>query len=70
MEGDAIGNRFLYGDHLLTMDEVVSELGLPSIMPSESRRRRYLLYGKVWSPKAKFDGDFKVPTLFSWPFEK
>ncbi len=45
----------------LTMDEVVSELELPSTMPSESGPRRYLFYGKVWSPKAKFQVDFKVP---------
>jgi hypothetical protein len=44
----------------LTMDEVVSELELPSTMPSESGPRRYLFYGKVWSPKAKFQVDFKV----------
>jgi hypothetical protein len=45
----------------LTMDEVVSELELLSTMPSESRPRRYLFYGKVWSPKAKFQVDFNVP---------
>ncbi len=42
-KGDAIVNQFLYDDRLLTMDELVSELGLPSAMPSESRRRMYLL---------------------------
>jgi hypothetical protein len=60
LEGNAITNRLPYGDRLLTMDEVVSELGLPSTMPSDSRRRRYF-FGKVWSPKAKFDVNFKVP---------
>jgi hypothetical protein len=33
LEGNAVMNRFAYGDHLLTMDEVVSELGLLSTMP-------------------------------------
>jgi hypothetical protein len=61
MEGNAIMNRFPYGDCLLTIHELVSELGLPSTMPSESCRRIYLFYGKVWSPKAKFHVDFKVP---------
>jgi hypothetical protein len=37
LEGNAIMNRFPYGDRLLTMDEVFSELGLPSTMPSDSR---------------------------------
>jgi hypothetical protein len=48
-------------DCLLTMNEVISELGWPSIMPSESRRCIYLFHGKMWSPKAKFDVDVKVP---------
>jgi hypothetical protein len=61
IEGDAIVNRFPYGNRRFTTDEVVSELGLLSTMPSESCRRRFLFYGKVWSPKAKFDADFKVP---------
>jgi hypothetical protein len=63
MEGSAIVNRFPYDDYLLTMDEVVSELELPSTMPLESRWRIYLFYGKVWSPKAKFQVDFKVPQV-------
>ena len=61
IEGDAIMNRFPYGDRLLTMNEVVSELDLPSTMPSESRWRRYKFYGKVWSPKAKVDVEFNIP---------
>ena len=61
MEEKAIVTRLPYGDRLLTMDELVSELDLPSTMPSESRRRRYLFYEKVWSPKAQFQVDFKVP---------
>jgi hypothetical protein len=64
-EGDAIVNWFPYGDGLLTMDEVVSELGLPSFVPSETHRCRYLFYGKVWCPKAKCDVDFKVPLLLA-----
>jgi hypothetical protein len=58
-EGSEIENRFLYGDRLLTMDEVVSEPEPPSTMPSESRWRRYLFYEKVWSPKAKFQSLFQ-----------
>jgi hypothetical protein len=42
MEKKAIVTRFPYGDRLLTMDEVVSELELPSTMPLKSRRRRYI----------------------------
>ncbi len=61
MEEKAIVTRLPYGDRLLTMDELVSELDLPSTMPSESRRHRYLFYEKVWSPKAQFQVDFKVP---------
>jgi hypothetical protein len=30
-------------------------------MPSESPKRKYLFYGKVWCPEAKFDVHFKVP---------
>jgi hypothetical protein len=58
VEGDAIVNRFPYGDRLVTMEELVAELGLPTIMPSESRRRQYEFYGKVWYPKVKFDVEF------------
>jgi hypothetical protein len=61
VEGDAIVNRFPYGDSLLTMEELVSELGLPSVMPTESRMRKYRFYGKVWWPKVKFDVDFTMP---------
>jgi hypothetical protein len=61
LERSAIVNRFPYDDRLLTMDEVVSEVELPTTMPTEACRRRYLFYGKVWSPKAKFQVDFKVP---------
>jgi hypothetical protein len=67
LEGNAIMNRFPHGDRLLTMDEVVSELGLPSTMPSDSRRRRYPFLGKVWSPKAKFHVNFKVRQVVPLP---
>jgi hypothetical protein len=40
MEEKAIVTRLLYGDRLLTMDELVSEPELPSTMPLESRQRR------------------------------
>jgi hypothetical protein len=46
LEEHAIMNRFPYGDRLLTMDEVVSELGLPSTIPSDCRQRRYLFLEK------------------------
>jgi hypothetical protein len=42
MEEKAIVTRCPSGDRLLTMDEVVSELELPSTMPLKSRRRRYI----------------------------
>jgi hypothetical protein len=61
VDGDAILNRFPFGDRLLTMDELVAELGLPSVMPTESRMRKYRFYGKVWSPKVKFDVEFTFP---------
>jgi hypothetical protein len=61
VEGDAIVNRFPYGDDLLTMEEFVSELGLPVVMPSESKMRKYQFYGKVWCPKVKFDVEFSLP---------
>ena len=61
MEGDAIIKRFPHGDRLLTMDDFVSELGLPSNMPSETRRRRYQFSRQVWFPKVKFAVDFNLP---------
>jgi hypothetical protein len=61
VEGDAIVNRSPYGDSLLTMEDLVSKLGLPSVMTTKSRMRKYRFYGKVWSPKVKFDVEFTVP---------
>jgi hypothetical protein len=61
VDGDAILNRFPFGDRLLTMEELVDKLGLPSVMPTESRMRKYQFYGKVWSPKVKFDVEFTFP---------
>jgi hypothetical protein len=49
---------------MLTMEELVDELGLPSVMPTESRMRQYRFYGKVWSPKVKFDVEFTLPPPF------
>jgi hypothetical protein len=60
-EGSAIVNRFAYGDRLLTVAEFISELGLPSSMPTESRRRRYEFSRKVWMPKVKFAVEFNIP---------
>ena len=61
VEGDSILNRFPFNDRLMTMEELVAELGLPSVMPTESRMRKYRFYAKVWSPKVKFDLEFTVP---------
>jgi hypothetical protein len=60
VEGKAIVYRFPYSDCLLTMEEVICELGLSSTMPLESPWCIYLFYGKVWSPKMKFQVDSKV----------
>jgi hypothetical protein len=61
VEGDSILNRFPFDDRLMTMEELVAELGLPSVMPTESRMRKYRFYAKVWSPKVKFDLEFTLP---------
>ena len=61
-EGDAIINRFPYGDELLTMEEIVSAIGFTSVMPSQKRRSNFIFYGKVWHPTVKFEVDFHVPT--------
>jgi hypothetical protein len=61
VEGDAIINRFPYGNALLTMEELVDELGLPCVMPSEPRMRKYQFYEKIWFPKVKFDVEFSIP---------
>jgi hypothetical protein len=61
VDGDVILNWFPFGDHLLTMEELVAELGLPSVMPAESRMQNYQLYGKVWRSKVKFDVEFTFP---------
>jgi hypothetical protein len=60
-KGNAIANQFPYDDCLLTMDELVFKLGLPSLMPLESCRHIYLFYGKLWCPKVKFEVELKVP---------
>ena len=64
-EGAAIINRFPCGDQLLTMEEVVSLLGFPSVMPSESRRRKFEFYDKVWNPRVMFEVEFNVPATAS-----
>jgi hypothetical protein len=43
------------------MDEVVFELGFPSVTPSESRMRKFQFHAKVWNPKVKFAVDFYIP---------
>jgi hypothetical protein len=60
-EGNAIVNRIPYGDRLLTIAEFISELGLPSSMPTESQRRSYTFSRKVWTPNVKFAVDFNLP---------
>jgi hypothetical protein len=40
---------------------LVSELGMPNVMPTESGMRKYCFHGKVWSPKVKFDVEFTFP---------
>ena len=62
VDGESILNRFPFGDCLLTMQELVLELGLPSVMPSESRMRKYRFYEKVWSPKVQFGVEFTFPS--------
>jgi hypothetical protein len=57
-EGNGIVNCVPYGDLLLA---VVSELGLPSSIPTESQRHRYTFSQKVWLPKAKFAVKFNLP---------
>jgi hypothetical protein len=60
-EGNAIVNRIPYGDRLLTVAEFISELGLPSSMPTESRRGSYTFSRKVWLPNVKFAVEFNLP---------
>ena len=40
VDGQAIMNRFPFGDRLLRMEELVAELVLPNVMPTESRMRK------------------------------
>jgi hypothetical protein len=61
VDGDLILNRFPFGDRMLTMEELVSELGMPNVMPTESGMQKYCFQGKVWSPKVKFDVEFTFP---------
>jgi hypothetical protein len=61
VDGQAIMNRFPFGDRLLTMEELVAELGLPNVMPTESRMRKYCFYEKVWHPTVTFDVEFSFP---------
>jgi hypothetical protein len=63
VEGDAIINRFLYCNQLLTMAELISELQLNSTIPTESRRRKYRIPRKVWCRKVKFDVEFNIPVV-------
>jgi hypothetical protein len=63
VEGEAIVNRFPYGDRLLTMGKLVAELGLPRVMPSESWMSKYRFYDKVWCPTVKFDVEFTLPQV-------
>ena len=63
VEGAAIINRFPYGDRLLTMEELVSELGLTRVMPTESKMRKYEFYDKVWYPQVRFDVEFNLPPV-------
>jgi hypothetical protein len=60
-EGNAVVNSIPYEDNLSTVAEFISELGLPSSMPTESQRRSYTFSRKVWSPNVKFAGDFNLP---------
>jgi hypothetical protein len=63
LDGQSIMNRFPFGDRLLTMEELVAELGLPNVMPTESRMRKYCFYEKVWRPTVTFDVEFTFPPL-------
>lgn len=63
IEGDAVMTRFPYGDELLTMAEVVSELRLPTTLPSNTRTRQFHFYAPMWSPRAVVEVDFTVPDL-------
>jgi hypothetical protein len=63
VEGNAIIHRFPFHDQLLTMAELISELELKGMMPSESRIRKYRIPRNLWYPKVKFEVDFKVPVV-------
>jgi hypothetical protein len=62
-ELDCIIQRYPFGDKLVTMAEMVRELGLPSTMPLDSRLRRYEFYSKVLQPRAKLAVEFDIPSF-------
>lgn len=61
--GKAVINRFPYADSLLTMEDLVVELGLPTTLPSEQRMSTYVFYDPIVHPRIRFNVDFPIPPL-------
>jgi hypothetical protein len=60
VDGDAIVNCFPYGDRLLTMVEIGKQLGLPTLMLTQSPLSNYQLSDKIWCQKVQFDVEFNL----------
>ena len=67
VDGDAIVNGFPYGDWLLTILKIGKQLGLPTLIPTQSQLSKFQLSDKIWCPKVQFDVEFNLPakTLLS-----
>jgi hypothetical protein len=42
------------------MAEMVEALGLPKILPSQSRTSRFQFFGPIWFPKVKFEVEYEL----------
>ena len=56
-------HRYPFGEKLVTMAEMVRELGLPSTMPEDKRLRQYVFYSKVMRPRARLAVEFDIPSF-------
>jgi hypothetical protein len=63
LEGDAVINRFPFGNQLMSMKEIVAELGLSNTLPSDIKMLRYQFSRKVWSPKVIFEVEYALPRI-------
>jgi hypothetical protein len=60
---DAVINRFPYGHRLMTMAEIVEDLGIPTTLPTDSRVRRYQFFHQFGFPKVTFEVKYTLPPI-------